>query len=58
MKLKNVSGADISGPYIPGGHAEAGATIEVNDDLDLIWPEEFWQPVEDKPAKAAAKAKG
>jgi hypothetical protein len=56
VKLKNISGADLSCPYVPGEHVEAGATVEVDDDLDVIWPAEYWEPVAEKKSQKKDKA--
>ena len=58
MKLRNISGADLTCPLVPGEHVEAGATVEVDDDLDVVWSPEHFEQVQDKPARKPAKVEG
>jgi len=55
-KVKNISGGPLDVPLL-GGVVEDGQTVEVPDAQDdgspILWPENRWQPVQDK--KAAAK---
>jgi hypothetical protein len=62
-KVKNISGGALDVPLL-GRQVEADEVVEVpdfqpgstdEDPLPIIWPENRWQPVTDKPAKASAK---
>jgi hypothetical protein len=60
---KNISGGALDVPLL-GRQVEADEVVEVpdfqpdstdKDPLPIVWPENRWEPVTDKPAKASAK---
>ena len=62
-KVKNISGGALDVPLL-GRQVEADEIVEVPDfqpgstdenPLPIVWPGNRWEPVTDKPAKAAAK---
>lgn len=59
-KVKNISGGPLDVPLL-GRVVEDGETVDVPDvqadgESLIVWPENRWQPVTDKPAKASASA--
>jgi hypothetical protein len=59
-KVKNISGGQLDVPLL-GRIVEDGETVDVPDfqadgESPIVWPENRWQPVTDKAAKAAASA--
>lgn len=59
-KVKNISGGELDVPLL-GRSVADGEVVDVPDvQADgvspIVWPPDKWQPVADKPAKAAAKA--
>ena len=61
-KVKNISGGPLDVPLLDRV-VEDGEIVEVPDvQADgvspVVWPENRWQPVQDKAAKSAGKADG
>lgn len=63
-RVKNISGGELDVPLL-GRSVADGEIVEVpdfqpgstdEDPLPIVWPENRWEPVTDKPAKPAAKA--
>ncbi len=59
-KVKNISGGPLDVPLLDRV-VEDGETVDVPDvQADgvspVVWPANRWEPVADKPAKAAARA--
>jgi hypothetical protein len=54
VKVKNISGGPVHFPAA-GRDVDDGDTADVPDDTNL--PADYFEQVEDKPAKAAAKSK-
>lgn len=59
-RVKNVSGGPLDVPLL-GRVVDDGETVEVPDaqadGSPIVWPDNRWQPVMDKAAKAAASDK-
>jgi hypothetical protein len=60
VKVKNISGADLTCEWVPGGAVEADQVVEVPetqpDGSPLIWHPDFWEPVEEKKAIESAES--
>ena len=54
MKVKNISGGTVHFP-VAGRDVDDGEEVDVPD--GTVLPADYFQPVDDKPAKAADKPK-
>ena len=59
-RVKNISGGALDVPLLDRV-VEDGETVEVPDaqpdGSPIVWPDNRWQPVEDKPAAKASSGK-